>query len=238
MESTLKVIPAMQAFQVKAHVGGGSLNMDYDRLVRKAAMRQEQIDEPMRAPGRQIRRAPRVNKAEVERMHITIRGSRFQDEVYIFAHPDFTEGFDNGWDGEKIRGASEAVQLFVRDATSRWAVAAVPTFVGTYLATYKGEDNEYTISFDYSGDETLYWYDTKTDIYTEINAENTYTYTTDVSTIQTRFMITNENPKLEVPTGVESEKATNTKAVKFIDEDKMYIFVNGKLYDATGKVVK
>ena len=51
-------------------------------------------------------------------------------------------------------------------------------------------------------------------------------------------MITNENPKLEVPTGVESEKATNTKAVKFIDEDKMYIFVNGKLYDATGKVVK
>ena len=238
MESTLKVIPAMQAFQVKAHVGGGSLNMDYDRLVRKAAMRQEHIGEPMRAPGRQIHRAPRVNKAEVERMHITIRGSRFQDEVYIFAHPDFTEGFDNGWDGEKIRGASEAVQLFVRDATSRWAVAAVPTFVGTYLATYKGEDNEYTISFDYSGDETLYWYDTKTDIYTEINAENTYTYTTDVSTIQTRFMITNENPKLEVPTGVESEKATNTKAVKFIDEDKMYIFVNGKLYDATGKVVK
>ncbi len=238
MESTLKVIPAMQAFQVKAHAGGGSLNMDYDRLVREGAVSQEQISEPMRAPDRQMRRAPRVNKAEVERMHITIRGSRFQDEVYIFAHPDFTEGFDNGWDGEKIRGASEAVQLFVRDATSRWAVAAVPTFVGTYLATYKGEDNEYTISFDYSGDETLYWYDTKTDIYTEINAENTYTYTTDVSTIQTRFMITNENPKLEVPTGVESEKATNTKAVKFIDEDKMYIMINGRVYSADGALVK
>lgn len=238
MESTLKVIPAMQTFQVKAHVGGGSLNMDYDRLVRNNAMSQTQINEPMRAPGRHVRKAARINKAEVERLHITIRGSRFQDEVYIFAHPDFTEGFDNGWDGEKMRGASEAVQLFVRDATSRWAVAALPSFVGTYLATYKGEDNEYTISFDYSGEETLYWYDTKTDIYTEINSENTYTYTTNVSSIQTRFLITNENPKLEVPTGMESTKEIGTKAMKFIDEDKMYIFVNGRLYDATGKVVK
>ena len=238
MESTLKVIPAMQTFQVKAHVGGGSLNMDYDRLVRNNAMSQDQINEPMRAPGRHVRKAARINKAEVERLHITIRGSRFQDEVYIFAHPDFSEEFDNGWDGEKMRGASEAVQLFVRDATSRWAVAALPSFVGTYLATYKGEDNEYTISFDYSGEETLYWYDTKTDIYTEINSENTYTYTTNVSSIQTRFMITNENPKLEVPTGMESTKEIGTKAMKFIDEDKMYIFVNGRLYDATGKVVK
>lgn len=238
MESTLKVIPAMQTFQVKAHAGGGSLNMDYDRLVRNNAMSQDQINEPMRAPGRHVRKAARINKAEVERLHITIRGSRFQDEVYIFAHPDFSEEFDNGWDGEKMRGASEAVQLFVRDATSRWAVAALPSFVGTYLATYKGEDNEYTISFDYSGEETLYWYDTKTDIYTEINSENTYTYTTNVSSIQTRFMITNENPKLEVPTGMESTKEIGTKALKFIDEDKMYIFVNGRLYDATGKVVK
>lgn len=238
MESTLKVIPAMQTFQVKAHVGGGSLNMNYDRLVRNNAMSQTQINEPMRAPGRHVRKAARINKAEVERLHITIRGSRFQDEVYIFAHPDFSEEFDNGWDGEKMRGASEAVQLFVRDATSRWAVAALPSFVGTYLATYKGEDNEYTISFDYSGEETLYWYDTKTDIYTEINSENTYTYTTNVSSIQTRFMITNENPKLEVPTGMESTKEIGTKAMKFIDEDKMYIFVNGRLYDATGKVVK
>ena len=51
-------------------------------------------------------------------------------------------------------------------------------------------------------------------------------------------MITNENPKLEGPTGMESTKEIGTKAMKFIDEDKMYIFVNGRLYDATGKVVK
>ena len=66
---------------------------------------------------------------------------------------NFTDEFDNGWDGEKIRGANEAVQLFVRSGSDRWAVAAQPSFVGTHLATYKGEDSEYTITFEeYSGE--------------------------------------------------------------------------------------
>ena len=184
-------------------------------------------------------RRARINTDEVERLHITISGSRFKDEVYLFVHPDFTNEFDNGWDGEKIRGASEAVQLFVRSGSDRWAVAAQPSFVGTYLATYKGEDGEYTISFDYSGEETLWWYDTKTDEYTEIATGNTYTYTTNVSSIQTRFLITDYNPKLpSTPTGVDELTDKVEKVHKVLIDDHIYIIRGENMYSIDGTLVK
>jgi hypothetical protein len=44
----------------------------------------------------------------------------------------------------------------------------------------------------------------------------------------------------EVATGVESTSGSldRSKAKKLLIEDKMFIIVNGMLYDATGKVVK
>ena len=239
MGSTTKVIPAMQTFQVKAKRGGGSLVMNYDRLVRDSAeaVSYSRENEPMRAP----LRAPkaRINRDEIERLYIRINGARFMDEVYLFAHPDFTEGFDNGWDGEKIRGAAEAVQLFVRNGSDRWAVAALPTLVGTTLATYKGEDNLYTITFDYNGYETLWWYDTKTDAYTEIRTGNTYTYTTDVASIQTRFLITDYNPQMpHVPTGGDVLESSPAPVQKLLMDDHVYIIRGDRCYTIDGSLVK
>ncbi len=66
---------------------------------------------------------------------------------------------------------------------------------------------------------------------------NAYYFTTADKAPHSRFILTRQAP--QVTTGCEYLNGSEgAKAKKLIIEDKMYIMLNGALYDATGKAVK
>ena len=85
-------------------------------------------------------------------------------------------------------------------------------------------------------EDALYLLDTDTQIYTRVLKGNSYTFTCADKAEHNRFILTRKAP--QIATGTEHiNTGENAKAVKFIKDDKIFIFVNGMLYDATGKMV-
>ena len=164
----LKVIPTMQAFQVKATTEGATLTLDYDRLVRTKQVG----NSPMRAPKHN---AQTLGNGINERLRISVIGKRYSDYLYLLSHEEATEGFDNGWDGEKIYSDNLNVPvIYVENAAGDWQISTQPVLAGTQFGFYRGEDDVYTIRFDYVGDETLYFYDAVADTYTEVKTGFTF----------------------------------------------------------------
>ncbi|MCQ2347815.1 MAG: InlB B-repeat-containing protein [Paludibacteraceae bacterium] len=234
MSSTLQVIPAMQAFQVRATAADAKVVMNYDQLVRKS---NGGIDiQPMRAPSRATNND--IDPAEVVTLRIDVKGARYNDFLYLFQHNQFTDAVDNGWDGEKMLGDVNAVQLYVLPQSGKLAVSAQPELVGTQFGFYKGEDETYTITFDYNGTDRLYLYDANTDTYTEIKNGNSYTFSSYTTSLERRFSLTDTNPYEQHPI-VTGEDAIHGDMLpyKYIEEEHLKIRLNGQLYDGRGAML-
>ena len=196
--AALQVIPAMQTFQVNATSENPTLTLRYKDLVRPVGGVNRQ---PMRVAGRRAIADYGDYDGEgiTERLQIHIAGSRFADVVHLYRNADCTYDFDNGWDGTKLFGDASAVQLFVEHDLRRFAVSTQPHFDGTRLGILRGEDDTYTLRFQYDGTETLYLYDSETDRYTPVTNEATYTFTTLSTEVEHRFLLTATAP--ENPSG-------------------------------------
>lgn len=230
----LKVIPAMQAFQVKATAEGATLTLDYDRLVRTKQVG----NSPMRTPKHN---AQTLGNGINERLRISVIGKRYSDYLYLLSHEEATEGFDNGWDGEKIYSDNLNVPvIYVENAAGDWQISTQPVLAGTQFGFYRGEDDVYTICFDYVGDETLYFYDAVADTYTEVKTGNTYSFISTTDGLERRFALTNFNPYVKpTPTDIDNTDAHSARMIrKFVLNDHVYILIDGVLYDVVGKMVR
>ena len=229
-------IPAMQGFYVVGGGSDGTLHLDYDRLVRPQKTGQNIVSGEMHAPRRMA-----FADGEPNVMKLFVGGNRYDDRLVLLEREDFTYGFDNGWDGDKWSGntASPSVWTFREDNTYD-AVSAIPDLEGPIIGFQAGEDDEYTFRFNYPGDaDIIYLLDTDTKIYTRVLTGNTYTFTTSDKAEHMRFILTRSDaPEVATGVGETSDSSVKGKAKKFINNGKMYIFVNGILYDATGKVVR
>ena len=196
--AALQVIPAMQTFQVNATGENPTLTLRYKDLVRPVNNVNRQ---PMRVAGRRTITDYGDYDGEgiTECLQIHISGRRFADVVHLYRNADCTYDFDNGWDGTKLFGDASAVQLFVEHDLRRFAVSTQPHFDGTRLGMLRGEDDTYTLRFQYDGTETLYLYDSETDRYTPVTNEATYTFTTLSTEVEHRFLLTATAP--ENPSG-------------------------------------
>ena len=228
-------ISAMQGFYVVGGTLEGSIHLDYDRLVRPQKTGQNIVSGPMH-----VRRRAAAADGEPNVLKLFVGGNRYDDRLILLEREDFTNGFDDGWDGDKWSGNSVAPALWtLRNDNTHEAVSAIPDFEGTIIGFQAGEDDEYTFRFDYSGEaDAIYLLDTETKVYTRVLTGNTYTFTTADNAEHQRFVLTRKAP--QVATGVEptSDSSLKGRAKKLLIEDKLYILLNGMLYDATGKVVK
>ena len=223
-------IPSMQGFYISTETAG-TLHLDYDRHVRPTGSRSV-VSNQMYAP----RRAA-AESGEPAVLKIFARGSRYQDKLVVLEREDFTRGYDSGWDGEAWGGGTLSPMVYVTGDGREDAVSAIPEFEGTVVAFKAGEDSEYRFEFIYDGDESLYLFDTENNTYTQIMTGNAYYFTTTDKAAHSRFILTRKAP--QIATGVEpTSDGEGAKARKLLIEDKMYILLNGMLYDATGKVVK
>ena len=220
----------MQGFYVST-TSAGTFHLDYERHVRPTGGRTI-VSNPMYAP----RRAAMSDEPEVAKLFF--RGHRYHDKLVVLEREDFTRGYDSGWDGEAWGGSDLSPMAYVSIDGRYDAVSAVPEYEGTVIGFRAGEDNECTIDFEYSEEnEPLYLYDTETKQYTRVVTGNAYHFTTSDKAYHERFILTRNNP--QTPTDIGNGEASGgARAKKFILNDKMYIMINGLLYDATGKVVK
>ncbi len=241
--SETDVIPAMQAFSVYTYGSTGdaaSLTLDYSRLVYDPAVATG-ADHAAITPNKAPRRG-KVQLDNTEKMHVYVSAkSGYKDMVYMLAHEDFSENFENGWDGTKIFGESAAPQLYAQAADGKMAVNCVPTWEGTVLGFRKGADESiFTFTFDYAGEGEWYLNDLKEQYSTFISPENTYTFVASEGDSEARFIISH-TPIQYVPTGVDEQSAISNQqsAVrKLIIDEQVYIIRNGRMYDMTGEMVR
>ena len=224
------VIPAMQGFFVKATGSDPKLDLVYNRVVYDATYFKTST-QPMRAPKRST-----VATGAPELMVLNLVGDTYDDRVHILARNDFSDAFEDGWDGRKIEGDEAAPMLSVVKEAGEMSVAAIPEMDERYLSFRAGKDIEYTFTFDYDG-QTIYLYDLVTETATEILTGNTYTFNAVNKTPQRRFLITKNPPR--TPTDIEAvgaERMSNDTE-KFIHDGKLFILRRGIIYDALGKEV-
>ena len=226
-------IPSMQGFYIST-TSAGTLHLDYDRHVRPSTDRSI-LSGRMYAP----RRAKAAEEEEPAVLKIFARGSRYQDKLVVLEREDFTRGYDSGWDGEAWGGGTLSPMVYVTGDGREDAVSAIPEFEGTVIAFKAGEDEAYTLHFEYlNSDEPLYLFDTENSTYTQIMTGESYYFSTDDKAPHSRFILTRRGP--QIATGIEptSDSSLKGRAKKLLIENKMYILLNGALYDATGKAVK
>ena len=230
-------IPSLQGFFVKNTSGSaGTLHLDYDKHVRGSS-RAGRLSGPLHAPRRY-----RTEAEEPIVLKIKVSGEKYDDKLLLLEREDFTTGFDNGWDGDKWDGNGSALYIYTPDsAGTENSVSAVPELEGTVIGFRAGaEDDAYTLSFEYlNSSEPLYLYDTQYKTYTRMATGVTYRFFTSDKDKHERFVIVRKAQEVATGVGeVPSDDVQGTKAKKLLIEDKMYILLNGALYDATGKVVK
>ena len=226
------LISSLQGFYVANTSGSaGTLHLDYDKIVRPIGNRNVSSG-PMHAPARY---ASVSEKPVVARLWVS--GSRYDDRLVVLEREDFTRSNDDGWDGEKWDGSMIAPCIWsVNEDGGAEAVTATPDMEGTLIGFRAGEDSEYTFRFEYDGmEDELYLLDTDTRLYTRVLTGSTYTFTCADKGEHDRFLLTRRAPTIE--TGVDNTRHETDRAVKFIYQDKMYIFIRGVLYDAAGKRV-
>jgi hypothetical protein len=228
----LKVIPAMNAFQVNTEQET-ELHLNYNRLVRgegKGGVNSESnLNQPMRAPHKPIEAL----------MRIRVAGEKTHTDMWLLQDERFDYGFDNGWEAEFVEGDDRSAQLYAVSEIGKMAFLAQPELDGTLLGFAPSRDGaEYTFSFYYTGSQKLYLNDLKLQTSTLVSDNDTYLFTYEKGDEQ-RFIISTAPFNIpDISTGVgNTTNGENAKAVKFIKDDKIFIFVNGTLYDATGKMV-
>jgi len=224
----LSVIPAMQAFQIKVDAEA-TLTLDYDKVVRGST---NDLNAKLRAPGR------RMAANEVTMTNIRVADSKTHTDLSLFEGDRFSEAFDNGWEAEYMNGDGRSAKLYAETEAGQMAVAAMYDYEGTVVGFVPGQETEYTFSF-MGEDNGYYLNDIKLQNSVRISEGETYTFTYEEGDAANRFYISRTAINApEVPTGMENLDAAAPRVQKIIYNDKLYIIRGGRLYDATGKVVK
>ena len=233
------VIPAMQAFSVFTYgvpEGQPAIRLNFNRLVYAPAVA-GLTPQPNKAP-----RRVKVEREEANKLRLYVRAaSGYGDMLYMWEHANFEEGYENGWDGGKMYGEGGVPQLYAITPDGKMAVNCVPNYEGVQIGFKAGEDDAvYTFTFEYEADaEVLYLHDKQTGEYTRIVSGNSYAFATSDKSEHARFELTRNAPQVatgELTTSGEEIPVHGT--YKFIEDDKLLIYRNGRLYDATGVMLK
>ena len=231
-------VSSLQGFFVKNNSGSaGTLSLSYSKHVRPSGGNSV-VNGAMHAPKRV---ADETDRPAVLKMKVS--GSQYDDRLILLEREDFTTGYDAGWDGDKMGDVATSPRITTtREDGTADAVAALPDLEGTLINFRAAStDDQYTLYFDYETEdaEPLYLLDLTNNAYTRVETGGSYTFVTTDKADHKRFALTRYRAP-QITTGVEDALEDNGqgKAVKFIENDKLYILLNGVLYDGTGKRAK
>lgn len=168
------------------------------------------------------------------------------DETNILAHPTrYESSYQPGIDVAKQSLTASRALIYSSHAYGEMAFAGVADALlenGVALTVYNPKEQELTISMrknDWLNRMAYVWLiDQATGAQIDL-LESDYSFNAEAGTTAGRFILMGAffAPQITTDNGnVQSDE--DIKATKFIYNDKMYIQINGVIYDATGKLVK
>lgn len=180
-------IPSMQGFVVRATgTTNNTFKINYNmvNVVKNTDAMRSKAEEPATSV------FTRINLSA---------GKKLKDQLWLFTNENSSYGFDNGYDGYKMQGASKKSSLYAVGIDGAYQVNTVPDVNNTYLY-FKAEEgvNEYTLTFDHKNTDlnyqSIYLVDLKTNKEVEITETNsTYHFSADnEKAAKIRFLIKSE----------------------------------------------
>ena len=193
------------------------------------------------------RRVAAVDNTETEWLHLDIKDANNRgDQTSLYVHPSrFDEVYEAGVDVAKLSFSASHALLYSSHAYGEMAFAGVADELleqGVALTVYSPKAQELTISMrenEWLHRMTFVWLiDKATGAQIDL-LESDYSFSAEAGTTAGRFILMGAffAPQITTDNGtVQGDE--DIKAKKFIYKDKMYIQINGVIYDATGKLVK
>ena len=194
------------------------------------------------------RRVAAVEEAtRIQWMHLDIKDANgLGDQTSIYSHPTrYDQTFKMGVDEEKQSLTASRALLYSSHAYGEMAFAGVADELleqGVALTVYSPKTQELTISMrenEWLNRMASVWLiDKATGAQIDL-LESDYSFSAEAGTTAGRFILMGAffAPQITTDNGtVQGDE--DIKAKKFIYKDKMYIQINGVIYDATGKLVK
>ena len=186
--------------------------------------------------------------ASEQEAYIRLTGAGEKDQMGLIIGEDYTAAYETNADLAKMHGELNTLKTYMvydsvdmaylainEDLAKEWipVVARIP------------ESGEYTYSLRTTSVvnelEGIYLIDYQTNTVTNL-IENNYSFTSEAGIIEGRFSINVIAGQRETPTDIDAINAggdlNSNKSVKFVWNDKVYIWLNGVIYDTTGKRVK
>ena len=168
------------------------------------------------------------------------------DQTSIYSHPTrYEQTYKTGIDVEKQSLSASRALLYSSHAYGEMAFAGVADELleqGVALTVYSPKTQELTISMrenEWLNRMAFVWLiDKATGAQIDL-LESDYSFSAEAGTTAGRFILMGAffAPQITTDNGtVQGDE--DIKAKKFIYKDKMYIQINGVIYDATGKLVK
>jgi len=225
------IYPAIP-FSYQASEGQHSISFEGNAIVAAAPRRMAVEDEPVR----------------LQWIHVDVKDAKGAgDQTSILSHPTrYEESYKTGIDVAKQSLTASRALVYSTHAYGDMAFAGVSDSKltnGIPLVVYSPKAQELTISMRenaWLNRLTAVWLiDHETGIRTDL-LWSSYTFDATEGTAKGRFTLMGEFKAPQVTTGVEngqSDQEPSTKARKVIIEDKIYIQLNGRMYDSTGKLV-
>lgn len=181
------IIPAMQAFFVKANAANPALS----------------ISNPVRVHGSD----PYKDGDEVNLLELLVTGNNYYDRSYIYFNENATPEFDSQYDAYKLPGLEEAPQLYTKQAENKLKVNALKEISNGFTipvnleVTYEGE---YTLFIDGLSDikvsTHVYLEDLKADIMVDLSIQSDYTFVASPLDGSQRFVLHFSTTGIENPT--------------------------------------
>lgn len=195
------------------------------------------------------RRVAAVEEAtRIQWMHLDIKDANgLGDQTSIYSHPTrYDQTFKMGVDEEKQSLTASRALLYSSHAYGEMAFAGVADELleqGVALTVYSPKTQELTISMrenEWLDRMAFVWLiDKATGAQIDL-LESDYSFSAEAGTTAGRFFLMGAffAPQITTDNGTVQGDDEDIKAKKFIYKDKMYIQINGVIYDATGKLVK
>ncbi|PVZ03974.1 hypothetical protein C7382_1391, partial [Porphyromonas loveana] len=140
-------IPSMHTFLLRVEsVSTANLGITYDKLIKNTS-----VDN---GNGTQIVwRANGNDEASLPFLVMDVLGNESADRLWIFSHADMSFGFDNGWDGRKLKEPGIS-QLYAMGpmGDDKFQVAAVPEINGLLVGFDAEKEGRYVLEFALSDD--------------------------------------------------------------------------------------
>lgn len=186
--------------------------------------------------------------ASEQEAYIRLTGAGEKDQMGLIIGEDYTAAYETNADLAKMHGELNTLKTYmVYDSVDMAYLAINEELAKEWIPVVVRipENGEYTYSLRTTSVvnelEGIYLIDYQTNTVTNL-IENNYSFTSEAGIIEGRFSINVIAGQRETPTGIDAINAggdiNSDKPFKFIYHDKVYIWINGVIYDTTGKRVK